>query len=629
MEWIGRYEIVSELGRGAMGIVYRARDPKIGRDLAIKTIKLDEHVEADESSSLRQRLFREAQLAGSLSHPSIVTIYDVDEQDDLTYITMELVEGRKLSDLLADGKSFQRTLGFVTDFLQEAGAALDYANGRKIIHRDIKPANIMLSSNGIKIMDFGVARISSSRLTRTGTVVGTPSYMSPEQIKGDSLDGRSDQFSLAVIAYELLTGKKPFEAESLTTTLFKVVSEDPPPPGQFNKQVNSKLEHAVLRALSKDPDERFKSCSAFANAVAAAIPRMDSGQQVAALLAGLNREADEQDVTAESLPVMKSAATEATIDTLDEVAPVLLPVPAHRREQEDTQEQHTETSESPPPLVRWPMLIILLLVIAAASLVFILINRPQLLNDPQSIVEAVFDTTPPARDSVSEPETDAGSSAGTTATPPDVAVSENPEPAEFEPSPAAEELLPEIQDEQPESGTVNEVVTTAGESPLPDVGNNISLVSPVQSEPPVTIPATVPVFFQSRTPGVQVVVNNRADLRCNTPCGPLDLVPGEHTLLASREGSSSQRRTFTVAGKSATINIQLREQSSTLVITSVPKGGRIFLNGLDTGRFTNTDLSIPSGTHVIRIEKGDLRAEQTIEVETGMLQHLDVLLGRP
>ena len=259
MDHIGRYEILAELGRGAMGVVYKARDPKIGRTIAIKTIKLADKAAASETDKLRERLFREAQSAGRLSHPGIVTIYDVDEEAGLAYITMEFVEGKTLETRIDSAPIHD--FGFISDLLRQTAAALDYAHSKEIVHRDIKPANIMVTPDGgIKITDFGIARISSSKLTQTGTVMGTPSYMSPEQVRSDPTDGRSDQFSLAVICYELVSGQKPFSGESLTSVMFKIVSADPTAPREMNPRISEELDAAILRALSKDADERYPSC---------------------------------------------------------------------------------------------------------------------------------------------------------------------------------------------------------------------------------------------------------------------------------------------------------------------------------------------------------------------------------
>jgi serine/threonine protein kinase len=271
MESIGRYQILGELGRGAMGIVYRALDPAIGRQVAIKTIKLADFSDTDEHDRLRERLLREAQSAGILSHPGIVVVYDVSEQNGVAYIAMEFVNGPTLDKALSaeEPPGPERVL----DIMRQTAAALDYAHKKGIVHRDIKPANIMLDEDGTaKITDFGVAKIAAShQLTQAGTVLGTPNYMSPEQIQGKSVDGRADQFAFAVVAYEMLTGEKPFAGEQLTTVLYKIVSEDPPAPHLLNPTLGWPVAMVLSRALSKDRDKRYATCSEFASALEAAL----------------------------------------------------------------------------------------------------------------------------------------------------------------------------------------------------------------------------------------------------------------------------------------------------------------------------------------------------------------------
>src|SRR3984957_10028167 len=225
---IGRYLVTGELGRGAMGIVYEAVDPLIGRKVAVKVIHLQAFADAGEAQFLRDRLFREARSAGALSHPGIVVVFDVGQEGDLAFIAMERVEGVSLYQVLASGRKIQRTEAF--DILRQAAAALDYAHRNGVVHRDIKPANIMLDKGvTVKVADFGIAKITSTEHhTVTGMVMGTPSYMSPEQIEALPADGRSDQFSLAVVAYELLTGRRPFQSDSLATLAHMIVFAERP-----------------------------------------------------------------------------------------------------------------------------------------------------------------------------------------------------------------------------------------------------------------------------------------------------------------------------------------------------------------------------------------------------------------
>src|SRR5581483_3862248 len=251
-----------------MGVVFQAVDPTIGRTVAIKTIRLADVTNAQERAKLRERLFREARSAGALSHPNIVTIYDMQEEGDLTYIAMEFVDGPTLDAMLSGPEPVPKEE--VLRILREAAAGLDYAHHKGIVHRDIKPANIMIDNSGqVKITDFGIAKVSSSeQFTMTGTIVGTPNYMSPEQVQGlPTVDGRSDQFSLAVIAFEMLTGEKPFSGEHLTTVVYKIVAGDPIPPRRLNPTLGGEIEGVLQKALGKQPDARYLSCTEFVNAL--------------------------------------------------------------------------------------------------------------------------------------------------------------------------------------------------------------------------------------------------------------------------------------------------------------------------------------------------------------------------
>ncbi|MCX6587466.1 MAG: serine/threonine protein kinase [Acidobacteria bacterium] len=263
---IGRFVIQRELGRGAMGVVYEAQDPAIGRTVAVKSIRIGEISDPRERQRIKDRIFREAQSAGVLSHPHIVTIYDIQEADNVVYIFMEYIDGSTLEKLLLDETPPDKNL--VLALLRQTAAAMDFAHSKGIIHRDIKPANVMVRQDWTaKIADFGIAKTQSQSLTQTGLVVGTPNYMSPEQIQGKAVDGRADQFSLGVIAYEVLTGEKPFVADTLPTLLFKLVSEPAVSAVRLNPSLNPSIDAVLQKALSKDPAQRWDSCSAFITAL--------------------------------------------------------------------------------------------------------------------------------------------------------------------------------------------------------------------------------------------------------------------------------------------------------------------------------------------------------------------------
>jgi CHASE2 domain-containing sensor protein/tRNA A-37 threonylcarbamoyl transferase component Bud32 len=271
---VGRYEVVSELGQGAMGIVYKARDPKINRFLAIKTIRFSDEFEPEKIREVKDRFMREAEIAGKLAHPSIVSVYDVGEDYDLTYMAMEYLEGESLQKYCRKG--FLLPLRKVLFVVSEVALALDYAHRQGVIHRDVKPANIMVLKDGkIKVTDFGIAKAVSQSQTKSGIVLGTPNYMSPEQINGHEIDGRSDIFSLGVVFFELLTGVLPFHGKNLTNLFYQVTQVKHPSPREINPKVPNPVEQIVDKALSKDPELRFQTCSDFARYLKAMINRID------------------------------------------------------------------------------------------------------------------------------------------------------------------------------------------------------------------------------------------------------------------------------------------------------------------------------------------------------------------
>ena len=268
MSTIGKYEIRRELGRGAMGVVYEAYDPMIKRMVALKTIRVDQLV-GENAESVIARFRREAQAAGRLNHPNIVSIYDIGEETGTWYIAMEYIQGRELKDYFEANERFSPA--DIVKIMTQILDALGYSHKVGVIHRDIKPANvILLTGGGVKVADFGIAHIESSNMTQVGTVMGTPSYMSPEQIMGLPIDGRADLFSAGVILYQFLTGERPFSG-SATATMHKVLEEDPLPPSRFNVQVPGAMDAVVRKALAKRPDERYQNADEFAAALRAAL----------------------------------------------------------------------------------------------------------------------------------------------------------------------------------------------------------------------------------------------------------------------------------------------------------------------------------------------------------------------
>ncbi len=628
MARIGRYEIVSELGRGAMGIVYRARDSKIGRELAIKTVRLAEHADPEEISDLRERLFREAQSAGRLSHPGIVTVFDADEENGLAYFTMELVDGRKLSDYRTSELDSGTRIGFIADLLNMAASALDYAHARDVVHRDIKPANIMVTSSGVKIMDFGVARISSSQLTKTGTIIGTPNYMSPEQVRADPIDGRSDQFSLGVIVYEMLTGRKPFDAPNITSTLFKLVNTDPDPVNSIDPLIPSELQGVVSRALAKDPADRFANCTAFARAFAAAAevtgairtaPQPPPVRPGASAPATTGRHPTVRPTGEErstgTRPVRTLRSQDAEIATAN--------LPQATAAATGSMEVHDEPAPS-----RWPVLIFVLVLIAIFVLAVLIIRHPVVLSDPFGLMgQIVREVREEAPAGTADP---AGIDTATPAVPPPAdstgqegagAAMERAESQVVESVPAGDVPEPPDATGGTDDGPGTAPIEHAAEAPG------------LESADPVAIPSlsasanAAAVMFTSPVDGVMVTVDDNRSWRCITPCRIADLPLGDHTVVATRNGYGLQRRTITVGTSGLAVNLRLEPIALTLFVSSVPPGARIFLDGRDTGSETNTGLRVDPGTYEVRVVRGDREGSRTVELVEGEIQRVEFRLG--
>ncbi|UCH49714.1 MAG: serine/threonine protein kinase [Betaproteobacteria bacterium] len=263
IEKLGRYEIVAELGQGAMGTVYKARDPLLDRIVAIKTISLN--LPDDEVAEYEARFYQEAKAAGQLSHPNIVTIYDIGKSDQLAYMAMEFLEGQELRKIL--GEATPITIEKALDIGAQVADGLDYAHERQVVHRDIKPANVMVLNDGlIKITDFGIARMRNNEIkTMTGMILGSPKYMSPEQVAGKRADPRSDLFSLGVVIYEMLTGTSPFVADNIHGVMYQTLNFNPPTPKSLNPDLPEVVNYIIAKVLAKSIDDRYQSAEDLAN----------------------------------------------------------------------------------------------------------------------------------------------------------------------------------------------------------------------------------------------------------------------------------------------------------------------------------------------------------------------------
>lgn len=392
---IGRYEVVSVLGQGAMGTVYKASDPVIERAVAIKTINLE--LSREERAEFEERFYREAKSAGRLNHPNIVTIYDVGETEDAAYIAMEYIEGEPLRDVLDSGVVLP--LKRICQIAVQVANALNYAHENGVVHRDIKPANIMISrSREAKIMDFGIALIPTGSRTQAGTVLGSPKYMAPEQLAGQATDGRADLFSLGAVLYEMLTGATPFSGDNLSAIMYKIMNEEPAPPSTLNARVPKVFDRIVARALAKRPEDRYPNAKEFSRAL--------RSEEVLSVL----------DPAQPPQPAQKNMAMSARRhadsdnDPLDVKTEILLPPPQHRG---------TRRAEAAAPASKTRRYG-LLLAIPAAALAAYLALKPAAEAPPAAVADAGA-------------QTEAGETAPEPAAATDQAASTQPPP----PSPAA------------------------------------------------------------------------------------------------------------------------------------------------------------------------------------------------
>lgn len=321
MSKLGRYEILAELGKGAMGVVYRAHDPLLNRTVAIKTIIMSE--DPQEMAEYEARFYQEARAAGGLNHPNIVTIHDIGKSGNVAYMAMELLEGSELRALMSHGTPVAPARA--AEIAAQVAEGLAYAHQHGVVHRDVKPANIMILANGLaKITDFGIARIRQAEVrTQTGIVLGSPRYMSPEQVAGKRAEPRSDIFSLGVILYEMLTGRPAFTGEDVSAVMFQILNLVPPAPSSLNPGIPAVLDFIVAKALTKTADDRYQDASELARDLRDSAKHVDAAEQVSAAPRTTPRprlDTEAMQVLARTLPSERRADGGATVT---EPAPTL------------------------------------------------------------------------------------------------------------------------------------------------------------------------------------------------------------------------------------------------------------------------------------------------------------------
>jgi|SRR5579871_2175627 len=581
VEQIGRYRILDELGRGATGIVYKAQDPAIGRIIAIKTIRLSDFTDETERDRLRERLFREAQSAGILSHPNIVTIYDIAEENGLAYIFMEYVDGPPLERILNSPEPLVPE-GVISIFRQTA-TALDYAHKKGIVHRDIKPANILIHESTVaKITDFGVAKILSQQMTQAGVMMGTPNYMSPEQVQGHAVDGRADQFSLGVIAYEVLTGEKPFAADQLPSLLYRIVREDAVPPQRLNPTLAPQVEVVLRKALSKSANDRFPTCVEFVESLTAACNQNPNWHP-------LPRSSSQNLET-----VGGGAAMDRASESMATSPPQHLPAPVAQMEIPPARPLHRDDQERGSPLLK--SLAWMLVGIGLAGLILYGAQKFLFTRSAEPVAETQAQPEKPSEPAATKPSP-VGESR-----PPDQTAKDAPKP------------------DKPPDATQPETAKTAAVAPPDKPKQEDSSSSPAEkSQPPPERPAhrevvsnppaigakTGPdqtVQFLTEPAGAKVIIDDNASAACKAPC-MLRLPPGRHVLNVQLAGYRSYPRVFNVP-QDGDVFLQLSKASGTLSVTSNPAGATIEINNELQSKRTPALFSLAPGTYHVRVSRG-------------------------
>ena len=536
-----------------MGIVYKALDPAIGRTVAIKSIRLQDLTDETERSRLRERLFREAQSAGILSHPNIVTIYDIAEEDGMAYIFMEFVNGPPLERMLKVEQTPDKET--LLSIFRQTAAALDYAHKKGIVHRDIKPANIMIHEDGTaKITDFGVAKIMSQQMTLSGTMMGTPSYMLPEQVESTAITGAADQFSLAVIAYEALTGEKPFAAEYMPTLLYKIVREDPLPPQRLNNTLSPQVELVMSKALAKLPGERFENCTEFINALTTAC----------------NANPDWTPLPRGSSQNMPTAGSR---DDLTETITDIRPVPLDAGDNEVTR-----GSPAPPPIPDpTPPPAIAPVAVRVPAL------EPERGHTLRNVLLSVATVAVMAlvvlvatQKPTAQPETPA-------ATLPVPA--SQPAPVETPPSPA---------EPPPQTQQVEKVAAALPPSPsVPKEGT----------------------FQLTTSPSGARATFDTSGIECTTPCN-LTLPAGRHVFVLRHAGFRETQKIINIPNDTGLI-VDLVPMTGILNLVTDPAGLTVVIDGREHPQKTPVSLTLPVGAHKIQVIKGSERQELQIDLSDG------------
>jgi serine/threonine-protein kinase len=594
----GRYQIVSELGRGSMGVVYQGFDPIIGRTVAIKTM-LTEGLGPAEFEEFKARFQREAQAAGALTHPNIVTVYDFGEDSGVLYLAMEFLEGKSLQELV-EGQGIL-PVETIIPMYEQVCSALDHAHARKIVHRDIKPANIMILESGlVKVTDFGIAKMMTLGMTQAGQILGTPNYMSPEQVKGRQVDGRSDIFSLGVILYELVTGEKPFGGQNITTVIYKIINENPIPPRELDATIPLGLSYVIQKALAKSPDERYQTCRELAedlrnykNLGGAAAPSATVIVRLPPIGAEMGPPAPQPSRTqpaAAPAPVQAQAPAEP-----QPVRPLSVQVIPPVR---------------PQPRGTSPMVWVLLALLIVGGLgggYYFFVHQKQRTQATETAQppEAAPATQAPTAPTGAEATTSTSQPAGTGETAAAGA-------AGTEPTSTSAGMTAEAK-RQP----VEPQVTEQAGPPMPPSGGGRTSAALRTGRLVVT----------GNVGGAKITVDGRSEPGWVTPYTIPELASGSHNVVVSKDGYSDVQRSITIeGGRTATLSAYLSVPSGELNIATKPPDLEVLIDGQLVGR-SPVRQTLPVGQHTYTIRCPEGPYERTFEMKDGALGTKTVTCG--
>lgn len=568
----GRYEIVGELGRGSMGVVYKGFDPIIGRTVAIKTM-LPEGLSPQEFEEYKARFQREAMAAGILAHPNIITVYDFGEDNGILYLAMEFLEGKSLEKIVQE----QTVLPIETilPIYDQVCSALDHAHRNKVVHRDVKPANIMILQNGlVKVTDFGIAKMMAMGMTQAGQILGTPNYMSPEQVKGRQIDGRSDIFSLGVILYELVTGEKPFGGQNITTVIYKIINENPIPPRELDASIHAGLSYVISKALAKNVDERYQTCRELAEDL-----RNYKNLGGAA--------------TGQGTVMMKAAPVPAPVDEsalpladqspqLSATPPESAPTGVEETPIASSLNIHMIPPHAPPqqaiPQIAW-VLGALLLVAIMGSISYFLVLRPRgrsaapVASSPIAKVTPAQNqqpsVTPPALNSTPGTETIV---APTKATPAEVS--------------------------KADKGTRNAA----------KVGQ---------------------LMVSANVSGARISVDGRSDASWLTPHTIGDLSAGAHNVMISMDGYDNFQQSVTIeSGKTSNVVGSLSAPRAEFDIITKPPGVEVLIDGKSYGP-SPVSATLAAGNHTYAVKQpGVTPVEKTVTLKSGEIMSKTITLSQ-